>query len=117
MGMLIGPNAPLVIETGCRASHMEHCWDFFKPHVDSPYPVVDGHYSNTCFIRAIDKCYERYCEKFKRRNGFGKLNSPIYILYLVYIYIYVRILIYIPVSIYQKKIIFANVQKPDDYVD
>lgn len=67
--MLVGPNAPLALEPGLRASHMEHVWDFYKPDPASPYPVVDGHYSNTCYLRALDTCYGRYADRFKAQTG------------------------------------------------
>ena len=31
VAMLIGPNAPLVVEGGVRGSHMEDVYDFYKP--------------------------------------------------------------------------------------
>ena len=82
--MLIGPDAPIHI-TGVRASHMGpkiRCWrcadwlcaaedayDFYKPNLDSEYPVVFGHDSNTCYMRALDGCYRRYAQKFERLHG------------------------------------------------
>ena len=52
--LLIGPDAPLVFDRGVRATHMEHCWDFYKPNPHSPYPLVDGRFSNSCYLRALD---------------------------------------------------------------
>jgi hydroxymethylglutaryl-CoA synthase len=76
--MLIGPNAPIVLESGrfrsCATNeglvgtHMEHVYDFYKPDLTSEYPVVDGHYSVTCYIRALDKCYQNYNKRFAKRN-------------------------------------------------
>ena len=63
--MLLGPDAPLVLDRGVRASHMEHAWDFYKPNMDSPYPLVDGKFSNSCYIRALDTCYQRYVSKYR----------------------------------------------------
>merc|ERR1711991_1265297 len=42
VAMLIGPDAPLVLERGLRASHMEHVYDFYKADLASEYPQVDG---------------------------------------------------------------------------
>lgn len=67
--MLIGPDAPLVFDRGVRSTHMEHAWDFYKPNMESPYPIVDGKFSNSCYLRALDKCYSRYNEKFNLRSG------------------------------------------------
>eukprot|EP00475_Leptophrys_vorax_P039081 TRINITY_DN699_c0_g1_i1.p1 TRINITY_DN699_c0_g1~~TRINITY_DN699_c0_g1_i1.p1 ORF type:complete len:655 (-),score=171.66 TRINITY_DN699_c0_g1_i1:252-2216(-) len=65
VAMLVGPGAPVVLERGTRASHMEHVYDFYKPHMDSPYPVVDGQYSADCYLNALDICYDR----FKAKSG------------------------------------------------
>jgi hydroxymethylglutaryl-CoA synthase len=72
------------LSIGVRASHFEHAWDFFKPNLSSPYPglpfgcllmvwflyarlcsVVDGHYSNVCYLRSLDQCFAKYCAKYK----------------------------------------------------
>ena len=91
VAMLIGPNAPLIIErgmtqqilttrsifavslcqlasctflsAGLRAVHMEHAYDFYKPDLSSEYPVVDGKLSIQCYLGALDKCYQRYADK------------------------------------------------------
>jgi hydroxymethylglutaryl-CoA synthase len=48
-----------------RASHMAHSYDFFKPNLSSPYPVVDGKGSAMCYLRSLDLCYRRLCDKRK----------------------------------------------------
>lgn len=63
VAMLIGPNAPLVVERGLRAVHMEHAYDFYKPDLSSEYPVVDGKLSILCYLRALDSCYQQYADK------------------------------------------------------
>ena len=67
--MLVGPNAPIVMERGIRASHMEHAYDFYKPDLTSEYPTVDGKLSNSCYLKAVDQCYMRYSKKFEARNA------------------------------------------------
>ncbi|KAJ5088608.1 Hydroxymethylglutaryl-CoA synthase [Penicillium angulare] len=62
VAMLVGADAPLVLEP-LRASYMQHTYDFYKANFKSEYPIVDGHYSSTCYIRALDGCYKRYCSK------------------------------------------------------
>eukprot|EP01119_Soliformovum_irregulare_P014100 TRINITY_DN3823_c0_g1_i1.p1 TRINITY_DN3823_c0_g1~~TRINITY_DN3823_c0_g1_i1.p1 ORF type:complete len:401 (-),score=132.20 TRINITY_DN3823_c0_g1_i1:42-1244(-) len=69
VAVLIGPNAPLAIEPGMRGVHMEHAYDFYKPVMDSEYPVVDGRLSITCYLRALDLCYQRYKLKFQEKAG------------------------------------------------
>lgn len=66
--MLIGPNAPLVLDRGLRSSCMRHAYDFYKPDLRSEYPVVDGKLSIQCYLSALDTCYERYTEKAKKKN-------------------------------------------------
>ena len=69
VAMLIGPDAPLVVEPALRASHMENAYDFYKPNLNSEYPVVFGHESNVCYLRALDNCYQRYADKFEAQRG------------------------------------------------
>jgi hydroxymethylglutaryl-CoA synthase len=60
VAMLIGPNAPLVMEPGKRGSYMAHAYDFYKPDLTSEYPYVDGHFSIRCYTEAVDGCYKAY---------------------------------------------------------
>ncbi|KAF4629467.1 hypothetical protein G7Y89_g8672 [Cudoniella acicularis] len=60
VAMLIGPNAPIVVEPGLRGSYMQHTYDFYKPDLTSEYPIVDGHFSVRCYIEAVDACYKAY---------------------------------------------------------
>ncbi|KAL3420773.1 hydroxymethylglutaryl-synthase [Phlyctema vagabunda] len=60
VAMLIGPDAPIVIEPGLRGSYMQHAYDFYKPDLSSEYPVVDGHFSIKCYTEAVDACYKAY---------------------------------------------------------
>lgn len=64
--MLIGPNAPLVITRGAKATYMSHAYDFYKPNLESEYPIVDGKLSITCYLKAVDKCYTVFKERLKR---------------------------------------------------
>ncbi|KAE8350825.1 hydroxymethylglutaryl-coenzyme A synthase C terminal-domain-containing protein [Aspergillus coremiiformis] len=69
VAMLIGPDAPLVLEP-LRASHMKHVYDFYKADFKSEYPLVDGHFSNICYLQALDNCYQRYRgKKLAKANG------------------------------------------------
>jgi hydroxymethylglutaryl-CoA synthase len=62
--MLIGENAPISLERGVRGSHMEHAWDFYKPNLDSEYPLVDGKLSINLYLKALDECYRHYKSRF-----------------------------------------------------
>uniref|UniRef100_A0A1B0D5Z8 Hydroxymethylglutaryl-CoA synthase n=1 Tax=Phlebotomus papatasi TaxID=29031 RepID=A0A1B0D5Z8_PHLPP len=63
VAMLVGPNAPLVMDRGLRATYMKHAYDFYKPDLSSEYPTVDGKLSIQCYLNALDNCYQLYCEK------------------------------------------------------
>ncbi|XP_034476452.1 hydroxymethylglutaryl-CoA synthase 1 [Drosophila innubila] len=68
IAMLIGPQAPLVLERGLRATHMEHAYDFYKPDLSSEYPTVDGKLSIQCYLSALDTCYRLYRHKFEKQQ-------------------------------------------------
>ncbi|EFC50763.1 hydroxymethylglutaryl coenzyme A synthase [Naegleria gruberi] len=60
VAMLLGRDAPLAFnDFRLKAFHMEHAYDFYKPVKTSYFPTVDGQYSNICYLRALDICYER----------------------------------------------------------
>ncbi len=63
VAMLVGTDAPIVVDTSLKATHASNVWDFFKPNMSSEYPVVDGKHSQTCYYQALDGCYERVIEK------------------------------------------------------
>ena len=66
VAMLIGPDAPLVIEPGLRGSYIKHAYDFYKADLTSEYPLVDGHYSVKCYTEAVDACYKAYNSREKQ---------------------------------------------------
>ncbi|KAK4864598.1 hypothetical protein LT330_009593 [Penicillium expansum] len=68
VAMLIGADAPLVLEP-FRGSYMKHVYDFYKGDFKSEYPLVDGQYSNTCYLEALDNCYQRYRTKSLAKSG------------------------------------------------
>ncbi|XP_078035010.1 hydroxymethylglutaryl-CoA synthase [Augochlora pura] len=67
IAMIVGPDAPLVIDRGIRSSYMEHAYDFYKPDLNSEYPIVDGHLSIQCYLNAVDKCYQTYRDKVRNK--------------------------------------------------
>lgn len=75
VAMLVGPDAPLVFEPGMRGSHMQHAYDFYKPDLTSEYPVVDGHYSVSCYTRALDSCYAAYNARERALQASGMANG------------------------------------------
>lgn len=75
--MLLGRDAPVVFEQGLRSTFMDHAWDFYKPDLHSEYPEVDGPLSNTCYIKAVDMCYQGYLDKFGTQNDIPSPDSTI----------------------------------------
>ena len=57
---------------GCRAIHMQHVYDFYKPHMESEYPVVDGKLSIQCYLHALDKCYHILTQKLHTAGIMGE---------------------------------------------
>lgn len=62
VALWIGPDAPIVFDS-VRGSFMEHAYDFYKPDFTSEYPYVDGHFSLTCYVKALDQVYKSYSKK------------------------------------------------------
>lgn len=85
VAMLIGPGGPLVLEK-TRASHMQHAYDFYKPDLSSPFPVVDGHFSNECYLKSVDLCFQRFSQKFERtsREAFSLDDSDFIVFHSPY---------------------------------
>lgn len=65
VAMLIGKDAPIVMDRGLRGTHMEHAWDFYKPDLSSEFPEVDGPLTISCYLKALDMCYSRYITKLE----------------------------------------------------
>ena len=75
VALLVGPNAPLVFERGLRSTHISHAYDFYKPVMDSEYPIVDGKLSVVCYLNALDKCYLMYKKKFRSAAENNRLSD------------------------------------------
>ncbi|KPV75267.1 uncharacterized protein RHOBADRAFT_36114 [Rhodotorula graminis WP1] len=69
--MLIGPDAPLVLEP-VHGTHMANVYDFYKPHLSSEYPEVDGPLTQTCYPTALETSYDHFRLKESRRLGNAK---------------------------------------------
>jgi len=65
---LIGREPAFYLEP-LRASYMAHEYDFYKPNLSSPFPVVNGKYSSLCFSKAFDNCYKQLNTKFCALGG------------------------------------------------
>ncbi|AEO64107.1 hydroxymethylglutaryl-CoA synthase [Thermothielavioides terrestris NRRL 8126] len=78
VAMLIGPDAPIVFEPGLRGTYMQHAYDFYKPDLTSEYPYVDGHFSLTCYTKALDAAYRAYCKRERQfANGVNGVNGHV----------------------------------------
>lgn len=66
LALLIGPNAPLALEPGVRASHALDIMDFYKPR-HSEYAMVDGKLSQWAYLSSVDSCYAGYKAKYAKR--------------------------------------------------
>jgi hydroxymethylglutaryl-CoA synthase len=69
IAMLIGPNAPLVIDRGVRTHQVMNTYDFYKPDLSSEYPVVDGKLSISCYMEAVYNAYHHFRRKFAGLHG------------------------------------------------
>ncbi|KAG0148083.1 hypothetical protein CROQUDRAFT_670073 [Cronartium quercuum f. sp. fusiforme G11] len=68
VAMLIGPNAPLVLEP-THGTHMVNSWDFYKPELASEFPEVDGPLTLVAYLSALDNVYDRFREKSAKKLG------------------------------------------------
>ncbi|KAL3924206.1 MAG: hypothetical protein SGILL_001183 [Bacillariaceae sp.] len=66
VAVLVGRDAPLTFNPRERATHAANVWDFFKPDHTVEYPTVDGKLSQTCYYKALEDVYTRFCEKLER---------------------------------------------------
>jgi hydroxymethylglutaryl-CoA synthase len=76
--MLIGPNAPLVVDARARGTFSSHIWDFYKPDPSVEFPTVDGRLSQTCYLRALDACYHLFCDKSKTDTRLTDLDYAVF---------------------------------------
>ena len=65
VALLLGKGACIDLAVP-RASYKANEYDFYKPHLDSPYPVVDGPLSNRCYLNALDSCFTSYRAKMEQ---------------------------------------------------
>lgn len=75
VALLIGPDAPVVVEPGLRGTYMQHAYDFYKPDLASEYPYVDGHYSLNCYTKALDAAYRDYAKREAKQASNGSANG------------------------------------------
>ena len=69
---------------GPKGSFMDHVYDFYKPTLrESAYPIVDGHFSLSCYMRALQQSYLSFVGKYEKRVGvpFSLLEEMKYIVF------------------------------------
>ncbi|OWZ55576.1 hydroxymethylglutaryl-CoA synthase [Cryptococcus neoformans 125.91] len=66
--MLIGPDAPLVLEP-VHGTYIANTWDFYKPDLTAEYPTVDGPWTITAYLGALDNAYSTYVEKAEKSRA------------------------------------------------
>ncbi|KAH3671366.1 hypothetical protein WICMUC_004663 [Wickerhamomyces mucosus] len=76
VALLIGPDAPLVFDSS-RGSYFDHVYDFYKANFKSEYPLVDGHFSLSCYVKALDYSYASYSKKAIKSGAQGIDNNAI----------------------------------------
>lgn len=69
VAVLVGRDAPLVVDPKERATHAANVWDFFKPDHTVEYPTVDGKLSQLCYYQALEDVYTRFCQKLSQNNA------------------------------------------------
>ncbi|KAI3378833.1 hypothetical protein SNEBB_007899 [Seison nebaliae] len=74
VAMLIGRNAPIIVEPVWRSTCSKHAYDFYKPDMSSEYPVVDGKLTIECYLSALDYCYNKCKEKYQIVNPNQSFN-------------------------------------------
>ncbi|KAI9637747.1 putative 3-hydroxy-3-methylglutaryl-CoA (HMG-CoA) synthase [Dioszegia hungarica] len=71
--MLIGPDAPLVVEP-IHGTHIANSWDFFKPDLSSEYPTVDGPLTLKAYLGSLDSAYTTYLDKAAKSRARAAKN-------------------------------------------
>ena len=66
VAILVGPEAPIVLEGPLRASYMEDTNDFYKPNMNSEFPIVNGQLSLKSYLKAFSATYSDYLEKQRK---------------------------------------------------
>jgi hydroxymethylglutaryl-CoA synthase len=70
VAVLVGRDAPLAfIDPRKRVTHASHTYDFYKPDHSVEYPTVDGALSQSCYYRALEDCYGRFCQKMEKLDS------------------------------------------------
>lgn len=57
------PPPPPLCVCVCGCGCAVDVYDFYKPTLSSEYPAVDGKLSQTCYLRAVDDCYNKHMER------------------------------------------------------
>ena len=70
VAILVGRDAPLAfVDPREKATHAANVYDFYKPDPTVEYPTVDGALSQTCYYRALEDCYTKFCDRVDKLNN------------------------------------------------
>eukprot|EP01084_Bolivina_argentea_P179433 310060_1 len=81
IALLIGKN-PCINLNILRSTYKANEYDFYKPYLNSSYPMVNGHISNNCYLNAFDSCYNKYLNKMNQNwrpcniNNYWIFHAP-----------------------------------------
>jgi len=67
IAMLIGKNGCIKL-SDIKSTDAKHVYDFYKPHLSSPYPEVNGNLTRTSYITSIDACYNGFINKWNKKH-------------------------------------------------
>ena len=67
IALLLTKNAPIIIDTGTRSSFMNHEYDFYKPNMNSEFPIVNGKDSNELYQKSLKFCYKNFKKNFSEK--------------------------------------------------
>lgn len=77
IAMLLGPDAHLVFDR-CRATFMDHRYDFYKPDPFSEYPTVDGHESIEIYLNALRESFKTFKQKYSTNQKGSKISMSFF---------------------------------------
>jgi len=79
VAILVGKNAPhIIFDPKLRASYSRHTWDFYKPYMNDPFPVVDAAMSLRCYMEAIDGCSKKLAQQSSQNSVLKEFDYHIF---------------------------------------
>lgn len=61
---------------------MDHVYDFYKPTLrNHGYPIVDGQFSVSCYLRALHNSYLSFVSKYDKMVCVDETTQNYYLIY------------------------------------